>query len=545
MTDFDVRSRGGDANPEFAGVLVSRPDIARLAGVKRPAVTNWERRYADYPAPLPRSEGARGAAPEMFRADEVLAWLSARPIPANALLPGEPSGTTYGDRFRAGLTGSRAGGLLAAVKELTGPAAERMRGPVPLPLYLDWLLYLVFRAIVEADGGQEGSQGRTQAGRDVAVPEEKYPRGLPADLQNLLDRNPPSSPEDGRQAFDLVLTLLRDAEDRGFGDFLTPPSVSRVMAGALAAVAPAVPTPYDPFCRTGELLAAYLDATAERDGPGPRRVRGRVLHDRALRIARMNVRVHGADDAELALGPGAPPPDPDGMFDVILTNPPFGGRTRDDGPPPAYWTYGPARRVEFDWLQYVISRLAPEGRAAVLMPAAAAFHTGAARTVRAGLVEAGIVECVMALPGQLFGQTAIKTHIWFLRATPGPVRDVLFVDGEDLGHVVSRTRQTLFDDDVARLVREYGSWCSAADSEREYPGTPGLSRAVAPGEIVAHDHRLDPATYVRTAMPEPAVTDSAEVRGRLAGLAQEIEVLQARARNADADALRQLRRYGL
>lgn len=159
--------------------------------------------------------------------------------------------------------------------------------------------------------------------------------------------------------------------------------------------------------------------------------------------------------AGLTGAPALDPADPPAAFDLVITNPPFGGRIPDDVPPPPYWTYGPARRTEFDWLQYAVSRLTPGGRAAVLMPAGAAFNGGAARTVRVGLVEAGIVECVMALPAQLFELTAVKTHIWFLRApgTPrAPERDVLFVAGEGLGHSVTRTRRALSDDDIARLV---------------------------------------------------------------------------------------------
>lgn len=549
MTDFDTRPGEGSGGEQLAGVLVSRSDIARLAGVKRPAVTNWERRYADYPAPVPRGEhddDAWSAEPEKFRADHVLAWLSTRTIPANALRPGEPSGTTYGDRFRAGLTGGRAGGLLAAARELAGPGAERIRGQVPLPDYLYWLLHHVFWAIVEADGGAAGRRGWIEVEQEVAVPEEKYPRGLAAALQDLLDRNPPSSPEEGRQAFDWVLMRLRDADAREGGEYYTPPSVSRVMAGALAAVQPAAP--HDPYCRTGELLAAYLDAVAAGGGRAPLRVSGRVPQERTLGLARMNVRVHGAQDARLDTGPVMPaldPADPPGAFDVLITNPPFGGWVPGDVPPPAHWTYGPARRTEFDWLQYVVSRLAPGGRAAVLMPGSAAFSGGAARTIRTGLVEDGVVDCVMALPGQLFGLTAIKTHIWFLSAPRTSARDVLFVDGEDLGYGVTRTRQALSGDDVARLVEEYTSWCRAAGSGREYAGTPGLSRAVTPVQIAAHDHRFDPALYVRADGSESAAADPAEVRDRLSRLAQEIEALHVRARAADADAAEHLRRYGL
>ncbi|MGC0410533.1 type I restriction enzyme M protein [Streptomyces sp. SAI-195] len=549
MPDTDSRlGEGGD--DEFAAVLVSRPDIARMAGVKRPAVSNWERRYPDYPAPVaPQPDSG----PEQFRAGEVMAWLSGRTVPVNALLPGEPTGTTYGDRFRVALTGRAAGGLLVAVRELTGPGAERMRGSVPLPLYLNWLLFLVHCAIVEDDGGTGGRRSLDQFEQKQEVPEGKYPRGLPAALQDLLDRNPPSSPEEARQAFDLVLGLLRDADAREGGDFLTPPSVSRTMAGALAAVQPLASMPHDPYCRTGELLTAYLDAAAARGGEA-RSVSGRVLHERDLRNATMNLRVHGAEPTHvyLAKGPFTPaiePMDPPGSFDTVLTNPPFARRLPDDAPPPPYWTYGPARRTEFDWLQYAASLLTPQGRAAVLMPAGAAFNEGAARTVRTGLVENGVVECVMALPARLFEHTAISTHIWFLRApgVPGtPEGKVLFVDATDLGHSVSRARHALADGDIARLVQEYASWCRAGAEGHGHPGTPGLSRVVTPAEITAHDNSLNPLLYTRTAeMAPPPAVDLDKAKHRLGELAAELDHLDSWALSVQSDVNRRLRRYGL
>ncbi len=563
MTDFpdfhgrtdQTRADRGQAD-SLAGVFVSRPEIARLAGVKRPAVSNWERRHADYPRPVGPDAGEESTqAPqsERFRADEVLAWLSVRTVPANALRPGEPTGTTYGDRFRAGLAKGGVRGLLAAVRSLTGADMERVRGPVPLHVYLDWLLYFVYCAIFEADGGDAGRRNIDHGAREYPVPEEKYPRPLPGAFQKLVDQSPPESPAEAREAFDLVLGLLRDADAREGGDFLTPPSVSRTMAGALAAVQPAVSVPHDPYCRTGELLAAYLDATAVRSS-ATRGVSGRAFHERDLRSARMNLRVHGADPqlAELAEGPFTPasgPVDPPGSFDTVITNPPFGGRLFRDVPEPLYWKYGSVRRTEFDWLQYCVSLLTPRGRAAVLMPAGAAFNEGAARTVRARLMEHGAVECVMAMPEQLFEHTAIRTHIWFLRA-PGVsgARDgsVLFVAGTGLGHTVTRTRRALADDDIAQLVREYSSWCEATAGGRDFFGTPGLSRAATRAEITAQDNSLEPALYVRPTETAPvAVADPAEVRHRLGELTRELAHLHGRAGSTQSDVDRQLGRYGL
>ncbi|WP_030673481.1 N-6 DNA methylase [Streptomyces cellulosae] len=534
---------------EFDGVLVSRPDIARLAGVKRPAVTNWERRHADFPAPV-----APGAGIERFRADEVLAWLSGRAVPANARRPGEPVGTTYGDRFRAGLPGGTAGGLLRAVERLAGPDADRLRGPMPLDRYLLWLLYLVLDQIVEPDGGlAKAVDDYREWARDADPPQTALPRRLLAELADTLAGTSAGSPQESRAAFDHVLVLWRAAHAREGGAFLTPPSVSRVMAGALAAVRTAAVSVHDPFARTGELLVAYLDAVAAHGGSAPPRVVGRVPGTEERRVAQMNLRVHHG--RAVRLGEGAVTPaldpfaDPPGSFDVLLTNPPF-GRFQEDVAPPPYWKFGTARRTEFDWLQYSVSRLAPQGRAAVLMPAGAAFNAGAAETVRAGLVEAGALECVIALPAGLFTLTAVKTQIWFLRAPGsdgGTAPEVLFVDGEHLGHQVTRTQRVLSDDEITLLVGEYVSWHAAQTAGRSFTGTPGVSRSVPVPDIAAHGHGLDPARYVR--LPGPA-TDvgaaaPAEIRDRLGRLSGEIETLHARAEAADAEAARWLRRYGL
>ncbi|WP_406726730.1 N-6 DNA methylase [Streptomyces sp. GD-15H] len=557
MTDFDAGRSGTGTEAELADVLVSRPDIARLAGVKRPAVTNWERRHADFPRPVTVGTGdgeAVGAESERFRADELLAWLSGRTVAVNALRPGEPAGTTYGDRFRAGLTGSLGGGLLRAVKRLAGPEADRLRGPMPLDRYLLWLLYLVLNQVVEPGKGMAKAVASFRGVvRDYDPPEKVVPRHLLATLADTLGRTSAGSVQEGRAAFDHVLVLWRAAQAREGGAFFTPPSVSRLMAGALAAVRPGAVRVHDPYGRTGELLVAYLDAIAARVGSAPPQVGGRVPEPLERRVAEMNLRVHHGLALRLDEGPFTPAhdpfADPPGAFDVLLTNPPFGRRVENVAPPP-YWTFGTARRTEFDWLQYIVSRLAPEGRAAVLLPAGASFNAGAAETVRAGLVETGAVECVIGLPAGLFALTAVKTQIWFLRA-PGSGEttepEVLLVAGEDLGHRLTRTQWALTDDDIARLVGEYVSWHTARAAGRPFPGTPGLSRGVAVPDIVDHGHSLDPSLYVRPLGSTSAARAAgpAETRDRLARLTEETATLHARAEAVDAQATRWLRRYGL
>ncbi|WP_314223797.1 N-6 DNA methylase [Streptomyces zaehneri] len=529
-------------------VFVSRSDIARMAGVRRPAVTNWERRHPDFPVPLAPDPG--DPTPEVFRAEEVLRWLSGRPIPSNALQSGEPAGATYGDRFRSALSGSRSGSLLAAVDQLAWRDADRLRGQWRMYGYLFLLLFLVFVQSREPRRWAGYVDDPEQALRDLDRGEAD---GLPqlSEVIQFLNRNSPESSDESRKAFDRLLVRLRDLEPSEAGEYFTPPSVSRVMARALAGNGSTTLRLYDPFCRTGELLCAYLDAVAEQGGKPPGTVSGRALGEGPQMLARMHLELHDAQRPTVLLGPRVPAQPGDfgdlsGSFDAVITNPPFGGWSSWSQLPPQYWRYGEARTKEFDWLQYVVSCLAPDGRAAILMPAGAASRGSAERETRASMVEDGVIECVMALPPQLFERTAIQTHIWFLRSPLGRPGDVLFVDGTRLGSMASRTRRALSGAEVDRLVRSYVSWRESQDHLWSSTESPGLSRVASHVEIVANDHRLEPALYVRESLPAVGTfDDQAATKDRLAALSAQLQRLHAEARNVDGLAEERLRRYGL
>ncbi|MFF4785092.1 class I SAM-dependent DNA methyltransferase [Streptomyces griseorubiginosus] len=531
---------------DFGDALVSRSDIARLAGVRRPAVTNWERRHPDFPAPVVPPTGS--AEPEMFRAGEVLEWLAGRTIPSNALQPGEAAGTTYGDRFRAGMGGDRSGNLLSAVEQLARRDADRVRGRLRMSDYLYLLLALVYVRSQEEERWSRYVKDPRAAVRDLELAE--HAETPLTDVVRFLDGIPPAPRDESRQAFDRLLELLSNMDARGAGEFFTPRSVSHVMGRALAAQGLAERL-YDPFCRTGELLSAYLDAVTERGDQAPEAVVVRTPVEELLPVVRMNIKMHGAKAPHVLRGAWAPgrldeSGDRPGSFDRVITNPPFGSLGPWPADPPRYWTYGATRSREFDWLQYVVSCLAPGGRAAVLMPAGAGFRGSAERETRTRLIEDGVVECVMALPTQLFELTAIQTHIWFLRSPRGRAEQVLFVDGTGLGSMATRARRELSDAEIDRLVRTYTTWRESGTGSREPDGWPGLGRAVDPGEILANDSRLEPALYVREHLPAAgAFDDPSLVRHRLAELSAELDRLHAEARITDGLAEERLRRYGL
>jgi type I restriction enzyme M protein len=180
------------------------------------------------------------------------------------------------------------------------------------------------------------------------------------------------------------------------------------------------------------------------------------------------------------------------------------------------------------------------------MPSGAGFRGSAERQIRAGLVESGAVECVMALPAQLFELTSIQTHIWFLRHPGEGSDEVLFVDGTGFGSMSTRTRRTLSDEEVDTLAGAYASWRTAERHRQAYQDRPGLSRVVAAAEIASRDHRLEPALYVREAQPAAdAFADPDTSPDRLAELSARLRELQEEARAVDGQAEKWLRRYGL
>ncbi len=511
-----------------AGPFVSRAEIARLAGVRRPAVTNWERRHEDFPEAVSVSSDDTA----LFAVPDMQAWLDGRAVPANAREEGEPAGTTYGDRFRAGLAGRGKARRPQAVEELVASGSDRLRGVMgSYGEYVVTLLVLVFLRGErpqqwEALTMRKGASDTAHAVGDVV--EETLGRRfpwlvgetgkelLPWVVQRLRDDGPATS-EEHAAAFDLVLSAYGSFAGKA-GDLNTPPDVVDLAVDLLRMGEGNVRSLYDPFCRGGEMLAAALDAVRSAPGaacaPMPSVV-GAGPADVALRLAGMNVALHGGE-AELmsgmaplaGLAPGQ-------RFDRVVTNPPFNMRLPEYASPPAHWRYGkPGSSANYDWLQFVIESLAPGGRAAVVMAPHAAFvDSGRDSDIRSRMVEDGAVECLIALPPQLFTSTGIPVTLWVLRHPTGEGTEILFVDGSHLGTMTSRTQRTLSVDDKTLL----------ADVHRGRRTTEGLSRVVGIEEIRASRYSLNPLQYTASDSPDLGRSSSRE----------EVAALRARLRHLD------------
>ena len=230
------------------------------------------------------------------------------------------------------------------------------------------------------------------------------------------------------------------------------------------------------------------------------------------RLCKMNLAVRGFDADIRWNNEGSFHKDElkDKRFDFALANPPFntsdwgGERLRED----SRWKYGapPVSNANYAWLQHILWHLAPNGTAGVVLANGSMSSTqNGEDAIRRAMVEGDVVDCMIALPGQLFYSTQIPACLWFLARNKNPggkwrnrSGEVLFIDARDLGHLVDRTRRELSDEDIARVAETYHSWRGEPKSN-QYKDVPAFCRAVTLKEIASHSYVLTPGRYVGAA----------------------------------------------
>ena len=231
---------------------------------------------------------------------------------------------------------------------------------------------------------------------------------------------------------------------------------------------------------------------------------------------------------------------PDLKADFILANPPFnisdwgGERLRDD----QRWRYGvpPAGNANFAWVQHMAHHLAPQGVAGfVLANGSMSSNQSGEGIIRKNLIEAGLVDCMVAMPGQLFYSTQIPVCLWFLARNRRNRRDqLLFIDARKLGRMTDRTHRELTKDDIARIANTYHSWRDrSGDYEDVYEDAPGFCKSRHTGRrSPSHDHVLTPGRYVGA---EPQPDDGEPFAEKMTRLAAQWREQQAEAARLDAE----------
>jgi type I restriction enzyme M protein len=271
------------------------------------------------------------------------------------------------------------------------------------------------------------------------------------------------------------------------------------------------------------------------------------------RLAKMNLAIRGIE-GDL----GKEPADsfhrdlhPDLKADYVLANPPFndsdwgGERLRED----PRWKYGipPKGNANFAWVQHFIHHLTPTGMAGfVLANGSMSSHQSGEGDIRKSMVEADIVDCMVALPGQLFYSTQIPACLWFIARDKknGRSRDrrkeTLFIDARKIGTMVDRTHKELTDGNIAKIAGTYHAWRGDSGAG-EYEDVKGFCRSAVIKEVASHSYVLTPGRYSGV---EDAEDDDEPLDEKMKHLATALQGQFEESRKLEEEILRNLSQMG-
>ena len=352
------------------------------------------------------------------------------------------------------------------------------------------------------------------------------------------------------QVYEYFLEQFAIAEGRKGGEFYTPRSVVRLL---VEMIEPYQGRVFDPCCGSAGMFVQsvkFIEAHATGNGNGKKAlsnlsIYGQESNQTTLRLAKMNLAIRGID-AQIEFGDSfRNDRHPDLKADYILANPPFnisdwnGDQIRDD----KRWVHGipPVGNANYAWIQHFIYHLAPRGIAGfVLANGSMSSNTSGEGDIRKNIVEADLVDCMIALPGQLFRSTQIPACLWFLRRGRRERKgETLFIDARKLGYMADRSHRDLSPEDIGRIADTYHAW--RGDNEAGgYADVPGFCKSATLEEIRHHGHVLTPGRYAGAAPQEDNGEPFQDKMARLAGQWWEQREETRRLNTAIADNLEKL-----
>jgi type I restriction enzyme M protein len=308
------------------------------------------------------------------------------------------------------------------------------------------------------------------------------------------------------RVYEYFLSLFASAEGKKGGQFYTPRCVVRTLVEMLAPYDGRV---YDPCCGSGGMFVQSEEFSEAHGGRlGDISIYGQESNATTWRLAKMNLAIRGIE-ANL----GGEHADTfhrdlhkDLKVDYVLANPPFndsdwgGDLVRED----VRWKYGvpPTGNANFAWVQHFIHHLGPNGMVGfVLANGSMSSNQSGEGEIRKAIIEADLVDCMVAMPGQLFYSTAIPVCLWFIARNKKDSRfrerkgETLFIDARKLGTMIDRVHRELTEEDIAKVAGTYHAWRGDKDAG-EYENVAGFCKAAVVEEIREHGHVLTPGRYV-------------------------------------------------
>ena len=307
------------------------------------------------------------------------------------------------------------------------------------------------------------------------------------------------------RVYEYFLGEFANAEGKKGGQFYTPKSIVRIM---VEMIEPYKGRVFDPACGSGGMfIMSEKFVESHKGNIDDISIYGQESNQTTYRLCRMNLAIRGIDGSQVKWNT-------EGSFlndlhkdlkaDFVLANPPFNdsdwsGQLLQNDP---RWQYGmpPASNANYAWLQHMIYHLSPKGvMACVLANGSLSSQTNNEGEIRKALIENDLVDCIVALPKQLFYNTGIPACIWFIsrkRAGNGDrkrIGEILFIDASEVGFMADRTHREFTEEDISKISSTYHEW---RKHDGKYEDIKGFCKSANIEEITKYNFVLTPGRYV-------------------------------------------------
>lgn len=343
------------------------------------------------------------------------------------------------------------------------------------------------------------------------------------------------------RTYEYCLSKFAEAEGKLAGEFYTPACVVRTLVEVLQPYRGRV---YDPACGSGGMFVQSAKFIERHQGNiNNISVFGQDSNPTTWKMAQMNLAIRGieADLGKSNADTFFDDQHPTLKADFVMANPPFnlsdwgGDRLQDD----VRWKYGvpPNGNANFAWIEHIIHHLAPSGRAGVVLAnGSLSSQSGGEGEIRRRLVEADLVDCIVAMPSQLFYTTQIPVSIWFFHRNKPQKGKTLFIDARNMGTMVTRKLRELTEEDILRIAQTYEAYAAGTLSDEK-----GFCAVADTARIAEQDYILTPGRYVGIAEQEE---DAEPFEDKMNRLTTELSDLFAQSHRLEKEIRKQLSSIG-